>query len=245
MARRIVCGFDESSGSRHAAPVAARLARDLESGPVLANVNPAGGPIRRFLAPTGGRNRSMRRALRAVAEEHCFPDDTVVRVKSGDPSQTLITIARRVDAELIVVGAGGRSTTSPVLLGQVTTALMLDAPCPVVVVPRDTVAPMDSESMRAVVCAVGGDESDGQVQRLARDLAVRLGGELHAVPGVAADLQAVAERERAGLIVVGLRDQAPVAAELAGSGRTAVVALPSEARLDFGSGHYELAAGAA
>jgi nucleotide-binding universal stress UspA family protein len=58
---------------------------------------------------------------------------------------------------------------------------MREAPCPVVVVPSDTVAPFDAEGMRSVVCGIAGDETDSALLQLAGDLATRLGAELHAV----------------------------------------------------------------
>ena len=68
------------------------------------------------------------------------------------------------------------------------------------------------------------------------------------LPLPAADaLQRVADRERAGLVVVGSRarrqlgstQQGSVASQLAGTGSTALVALPPGARLEPGSRHYE------
>ena len=47
----IVCGIDETSGSRHAASIAARLARDLDTQALLVHVTRGGGFADR-LAPT-------------------------------------------------------------------------------------------------------------------------------------------------------------------------------------------------
>jgi nucleotide-binding universal stress UspA family protein len=102
-------------------------------------------------------------------------------VKAGHTASMLMDVAEREDAELVGIGAGGWSTVSPSLLGSVTCALMREAPCPVVVVPSDTVAPFDAEGMRSVVCGVAGDETDSALLQLAGDLATRLGAELHAV----------------------------------------------------------------
>jgi nucleotide-binding universal stress UspA family protein len=65
-------------------------------------------------------------------------------------------------------------------------------------------------------------------------------------------LATVADEQRAGLIVVGSRGPSqlgsfhhgPVPTQLATQGRTAVVVLPLGARLEAGSGYYELVAGA-
>jgi hypothetical protein len=68
---------------------------------------------------------------------------------------------------------------------------MRRCPCPVVVVPAAAVVPLDSDSMRDVICAVEGRPSDVPVIGLAADLAGRLGAELHVVvssePGARTD----------------------------------------------------------
>jgi nucleotide-binding universal stress UspA family protein len=102
-------------------------------------------------------------------------------VKAGDAASTLMAVADRKDAELIVVATGGQSTASAALLGSVSSTLIRDARCPVVVVPSGTVAPLDAEGMSSVVCGVAGEETDPVLLQLADDLADRLGGELHAV----------------------------------------------------------------
>jgi nucleotide-binding universal stress UspA family protein len=302
MTRCIVCGIDQTSANRHAASIAARLARDLDSHVLLVHVADPGRFLHRLPPARIARTRRTRRSLKAVADEHCFPDGTAIRVKSGEPASTLTTIADREDAELLVVAAGGQSTASATLLGSVTSTLMRTAPCPVIVVPSDAIAPLDAEGMRPVVCGVAGEETDAVLLQLASDLANRLGGELHAVhaydptpmdpeipaaPGPPLDadlresaaqslalaleqagvdaegtvlplpapeaLERVAEQHNAGLIVVGSKGRSKLGSTLHGSvpthlaaqGRTAVVVLPVGARLEPGSGHYELAAGPA
>jgi nucleotide-binding universal stress UspA family protein len=287
MTRSIVCGIDQATGSRHAAAIAARLARDLDSRPILVHVAVGGGFLQRVPLARLGRRRRMRRTLNAIADEHSFPAGTDRQVKGGDPPTTLIAVARREGAELIVVGAGGEGTVSAALLGSVTSTLMRDAPCPVIVVPSDTVAPLDAEGMRSVVCGVAGEETDSALLRLTVDLANRLGGELYAVHAYSPDadprqpaaerlahaleeagvdaqgsvlplppaqaLETVADEQRAGLIVVGSRGPSElgsfrhgsVPTQLATQGRTAVVVLPLGARLEAGTGYYELVAGPA
>jgi nucleotide-binding universal stress UspA family protein len=187
MTRCIICAVDDLSGSRHAgagrhtASIAARLARDLDSRALLLHVARASNLLQRAAPWRIARARRTRRGLKAIAEEHCFPDGTHIQVKPGHAASTLVAVAEREDAELLVIGAGGWSTVSPALLGSVTCALMREAPCPVVVVPSDTVAPFDAEGMRSVVCGIAGDETDSALLQLAGDLATRLGAELYAV----------------------------------------------------------------
>jgi len=295
MSRSIVCGLDETAGSRHAASIASRLARDLDSRALLVHVRETRGRLQRFPLTGIAGTRRARRSLKAVAEEHCFPDGTEVHVRSGHPASTLAAVAESKDAELIVVAAGGRSSASAGLLGSVATTLMRDAPCPVVAVPSEAVAPLDAEGMRSVVCGVAADDTAPATLRLADDLASRLGGQLYAVhayalatthtAGFDVDLRQaaedrlgalldavgceahrivlplpppqalgeVAEQHNAVLIVVGFGGQSDVPSivlgsvptRLAAAGRTAIVVLPLGARLEPGSGHYELVAGAA
>jgi nucleotide-binding universal stress UspA family protein len=294
MTRCIVCGLDDTPGSVRAASIASRLARDLGSNALLVNVREATGVLQRLPPASIVSSRRTRRELTALADEHCFPDGTETRVMTGHPASTLLSIAESEDAELIVLGAGGRSTVSVGPLGSVTTTLLREAPCPVVTVPSETVAPLDAKGMRTVVCGVADDDTATATLRLADDLAARLGGQLHAVyahdqtkaqaptpnppiepelrhtaaerldaalegAGVQAHatvapmppaqvLQRVAEEQKAGLIVVGFGDHGKGAAigvgavptELAATGRTAVVVMPPAARLEPGSGHYEL-----
>jgi nucleotide-binding universal stress UspA family protein len=181
MTRCIVCGVDESSGSRRAASVAARLARDLDSRVVLIHVLSAG----RFrygsrLRP-GGRARQWRKRLKAIAAEHCFPEATDFRMTAGDAAEKLIDVAEQEDAELLVVAARDQMSVGEGLLGGVSGALIQRASCPVVLVPPGSNAPLDSASMRAVVCGVAGGDTGIAVLQLAGDLARRLGAELYAV----------------------------------------------------------------
>ena len=281
MGTTIVCGVDGSSEAQRAASVAARLACDLGSRALLVHVEED--PHKRRLGlrwPRLGRARRRRKVLRATAEECCFPSDTHLLLKRGDPATELMTVAEKQDAELVVVSARGRGMAGPALLGGTASALMRSCPCPVVVVPTKAIPPLDAEGMRSIVCGVEGRETDVRALRLAADLAARLGGELHAVhaaespedePNAAAErtltfalvqarvearrhvlalpiheaLEHVARQERAGLTVVGPPDfggPAPLAIRLAAEGSTALVAMPAEAELETGSGHYELTA---
>ena len=223
------------------------------------------------------------------ARTDCFPDETHVRLERGGPVEALVAIAAERDVELVVVGARGRKRVRGPVLGSVAGALLEGAPCPVVVVPPASIAPLDATSLRSVICGLAGSDTDIAVLRLAADLARRLDADLHAVHayragastadapgpqrklndaldragvdarGVVLPLPApealdrIATEERGGLMVVGSRrrgelDSVPhgsVPTRLAVEGTTPVVVLPPGARLELGSGHYELTAGVA
>ena len=285
MSACILCGIDGSSDAGRAASVAARLARDLHSRALLVHVAEGGRGLPFGLPlPWIGPARRMRKLLKSIAEECCFPEATELYVKKGDPATALLAVADEEDAELVVVSSGGTGYASAALLGGVTSALIRRSPCPVVVIPPRAIPPLDAEGMRSVLCGVEGRETDARALTLAADLAARLGGDLHAVhaheprdelddaaerrlafalqeAGVEATahveplpaeeaLESVARQERAGLTVVGPPAgggpssvlDGYVGFRLAAEGSTALVVVPTEAELDIGSGHYELAA---
>jgi nucleotide-binding universal stress UspA family protein len=225
MSTCIVCGVDGSREAGRAAAMAARLARDVGSRALLVNVQEEPGN-RRARIPRPWRRKRRRKLLKATAAECRFPPGTQLCLKSGDPTAELLAAAHEEDAELVVVSTGGLSTASPALLGGTASALIRRAPCPVVVVPASSVPPLEAESMRDVVCAIEGRQSDVAVLALATDLAERLGGQLHAISGgdhpmAAEDLggvgaavhvvrspiddavKRIVHEERAGLAVVG------------------------------------------
>lgn len=64
-----------------------------------------------------------------------FPSLPVIcGVLDGHPKEELVNMARKWKADMIVVGSHGRTGLSQFLLGSVSTAVLSDAPCSVVVV---------------------------------------------------------------------------------------------------------------
>lgn len=56
------------------------------------------------------------------------------RVRSGSPANEVIQAARQLEAELIVIAAGGRGLSETVLLGSTAQRIQQYAPCPVLTV---------------------------------------------------------------------------------------------------------------
>jgi nucleotide-binding universal stress UspA family protein len=56
------------------------------------------------------------------------------RVEVGDPGGAICTVARDIDADVIVLGSRGRGVVKRVLLGSVSEYVLHHAPCPVLVV---------------------------------------------------------------------------------------------------------------
>jgi nucleotide-binding universal stress UspA family protein len=64
-------------------------------------------------------------------------DETKVRgmTREGDPARVILQIAREEDVSLIVMGSRGPSSVKDLLLGEVSTEVLRNANCPVLVVP--------------------------------------------------------------------------------------------------------------
>jgi nucleotide-binding universal stress UspA family protein len=56
-----------------------------------------------------------------------------IRVSVGKPSWEIVTIAREIDADLIVIGSHGQSGLGRILLGSTAEQVIRRAPCPVLV----------------------------------------------------------------------------------------------------------------
>jgi nucleotide-binding universal stress UspA family protein len=97
-------------------------------------------------------------------------------VEWGLPDAVLREVARRLAAELVVVGSHGRSPITGVLPpGSTSTSLARDAPVPVVLAPAG--APEDEARLPggALACGIDGSDLSVAAARTAARLAARLG----------------------------------------------------------------------
>lgn len=82
-----------------------------------------------------GEMVARRRLLDEAAVELAEHGISAERVEAtGEPAKAILREVKRVGADLVVVGTRGRSLPSRVLLGSVSTKLVLDAPCDVLLV---------------------------------------------------------------------------------------------------------------
>jgi nucleotide-binding universal stress UspA family protein len=132
---QIVIGYDGSDAARRALERAAGLAATsgtalvVTAAPLLYPTRRAGDIVdpqdseeaQRLLDEA--RDELRRRGVRARTHE-----------AAGDPGDAIIEAARESKADLVVVGTRGRSTAVRLLLGSVSTKVVQEAPCDVLVV---------------------------------------------------------------------------------------------------------------
>jgi nucleotide-binding universal stress UspA family protein len=80
----------------------------------------------RALAEPDGRVRDLRTRLRGLSHTY--------KILQGRPAAEIVAAAKKVGADLIVMGTHGRSGLTRVLLGSVAESVLRKAPCPVLTV---------------------------------------------------------------------------------------------------------------
>ena len=184
---KMICGVEESEGSRDAVRVAKWLARELGRRLVLVHAVRAADGLAVALPPYSYPHASDEEAIRQAADgtldrlilDSGLSGSVERRVETGDPAIVLARIAEEEPVDLIVVGTGRRSLVAKAILGSVSAAVVSRAPCPVVAVPPG--ARLGSGSL---VCAVDDSAEARSAVRVARRLADELGVDLlvaHAV----------------------------------------------------------------
>jgi nucleotide-binding universal stress UspA family protein len=165
-----------------------------------------------------------REALGRSAESASRLHAVETSLLEGGPAAVLLAEIRARGATLAVVGSHGRSRAVGIALGSVTTFLLHEAPCSVLVARPP--AALDGWP-QTIVAGVDGSEESAAALAVARRLAARFGAALHAVvatrdphadldaarraagrieelPGRAVD-ELVHAAERADLLVLGSR----------------------------------------
>jgi len=139
----VVVGVDGSDQSIRAAGVAAALARSAGAHlRIVTVVRPPEGwwgivgspPTAEALGDS--LSNAQRNVLdRAVAQIDLEGIDYETQEEIGDPSEQLIEVCERRNADVLVVGRRGEGFFRRIVLGSVANHLAHEAPCPVVLVP--------------------------------------------------------------------------------------------------------------
>jgi|SRR5438034_7201188 len=145
--RTLVFPTDFSDCSRHAGDRAADIARHFGARLHVLHVDP---PVTAPAPPS---------RLGAAAGDLGADLDVTTATTSGTPAHAICAYARRIGADLIVMGTHGRTGVSRAVLGSVAEAVVRHARCPVMTIPAVEAAPVTAEMRgsaaegHCVVCA--------------------------------------------------------------------------------------------
>ena len=177
---RVVCGVDASEAGTSAAQAAAVLTAREGSLSFLAVNDPsvavhAGWAMPQVLEELAEETRAaLDHARREADPLHSFETKLV----EGDPRICLLAEIERRDATLVVVGSHGLSRAAGIALGAVSTHLLHEAPCSVLIARGG----IDVERWpRRIVVGVDGSPDSGLALGAARELADRFDADLRAV----------------------------------------------------------------
>src|SRR5690349_1956753 len=138
--QRILCPIDFSEHSRHALHRAAEVARWYRSHLTVLHV-----VSQLVTADASGVPLTDADRERLLAEMRCFAGETPPDVKiafvlreASDVRNEILSLARSLTCDLLVIGSHGRSGFERLLLGSVTEKVVRKSPCPVMVVPAHT-----------------------------------------------------------------------------------------------------------
>jgi len=138
MFKNIIWATDGSEAAERALPTAIELAKDSGAKLIVVHAD-------EHMAGRGGGysmladEEDLRARFRAkVAELGDAGVDADLRIMTGtntDPADLVAEAARKIGADLIVVGTRGHGRVTGMLLGSVTQRLLHVSPCPVLAVP--------------------------------------------------------------------------------------------------------------
>mgnify|MGYP000002900647 CR=1 FL=1 len=140
MFERILVAFDGSPGSRRALQAAIQLAREYGAELWTISVEEH---LPRYAATVSELDEEREAAnayfanllaeARHVAEEHGLALHSIVRA-GHNAAQTIVTVAREIGADLLVLGHSGHSGVWGTFLGTTTDKVSHHAPCSVLIV---------------------------------------------------------------------------------------------------------------
>lgn len=174
--KRILIGFDGSSGADDAVALARVLAP--ESSAVLVYVLPHEDPIARHYKPLGYEDSPAAEGFFDGAIAALDGLETEVRTYVGaSPAHVLCDLAEDGDLDLVIVGSPHRGTLGRVLIGSVAESLLHGARVPIVLAPRDY-AKASQDPLRAIAVAYDGSAESDRALREAEGLALASGASL-------------------------------------------------------------------
>jgi len=177
MFQHILCPIDFTSFSHQAARQAAAIARWCGSSITGIHVI-AHTPERATLPdeidphPTAADLTRMQADLLTALQEAEAPSPRAVAV-CGDPAAEIVRLAGSLPADLIVLGARGRTGLADGTCGSVTAGVLSHAPAPVITVPHtwESAASDGTQGFRRIACAIDFSPASLKALRYASALA--------------------------------------------------------------------------
>jgi universal stress protein A len=151
---KVLVPIDFSPSARAALEYATFVAGKFGAELLVAHVwEPPGyvGPDTLALLPVGSgqpgweqtRNEVQREVDHFLARAPARPKGLAVRVEAGEPSDTILQLAKEFGADLIVMGTHGRTGLSRLLIGSVAEAVLRRSTCPVLTIRVASRAPRE------------------------------------------------------------------------------------------------------
>lgn len=97
----------------------------------LVFMRPLYGAERDLLVPSNEEAGQILQEAHAYLSQHGVVPKTLHRV--GDPAETILSVAKEAEAELIVLGSHGRTGLQRYLLGSVSEKVLTHAPCSILI----------------------------------------------------------------------------------------------------------------
>lgn len=172
--RKVTCPIDFDDSSLEAVETAAQIVRQNDGMLILVHIvpmiiQPAGMPV--YVDLYKGQEETARRELTEIVNTRLSGINCELSVHNGEPAQTILRIARKLEPDLLVMATHGRKGFSHFFLGSVAELVLRGAHCPVLTVraaqhDKNTVAgwmapnPMTA-SPKEKLCSVRSKMLDG------------------------------------------------------------------------------------
>ncbi|MGE0449579.1 MAG: universal stress protein [Vicinamibacterales bacterium] len=176
--RNILCPIDFSETSARALGYATALARWYDARLEVLHVVPAPeADDDRAGEDHRGSTGVMKRIQGTMVSSGADGLDATPRVETGRPNHVIARRAQEMPADLLVLGAHGRSGFNRLMLGSVTEKVLRQVTCPVLTVPLAAHPQADERvSFKTILCPIDYSPSSLLALQHALDLARQAGG---------------------------------------------------------------------
>jgi nucleotide-binding universal stress UspA family protein len=171
---KIAVGLDAALPTPHVFAEAKLLAKTFGAELVLVHAIPEAAPLSPGFDILADQVRERFEDLRGQAEREGLKVSEEFHVRYGAPHEVILAVKKAVEANWIVIGAGGKSTLDRLLLGSTAEAVLREATCPVWIVrPGRDLVDLD-RILVAVDGTTPGDEALAGALTLARSFVSKL-----------------------------------------------------------------------